>query len=274
MREQSFFKKWIIGELSWKRLLRSLVVIYALLCVVAAFGADRLIFPYQGQSSYRESLPGLRLIEAADGTRLAMRRCSFVAKPRYAVLYFHGNYEDVGNTDAIARELAAIGAEVFSLDYRGYGMSEGRPNESHCYADAEQAYREVLVAGYALEQVIVWGRSVGSGAATELARRVKARALVLESAFVSAFKVATRVSLLPFDRFKNEQKMAEVDEPLFLLHGAKDRTVSPWHSERLMAAHRGRHKRVLLPDADHNTLWLQELGGVWAELSVFLSATQ
>lgn len=215
-----------------------------------------MIFPYRG-SSYSESIPGLNFIAAKDGTRLATRfwEVADLSQKRPLVLYFHGNAEDLGHLDAVAQRLGQLGFPVLAMDYRGYGLSGGTVSEANCYADAQVLLNEATRLGYQSENLLLWGRSVGSGTAVQVATTGDFYGLVLDSPFVSAFRVATKIPILPFDKFPNLKRMPEITEPFFILHGAQDTLIPPWHSEKLYQAHPGPKKRLLVEGAGHNDLW-------------------
>lgn len=264
------WRNLLLGELSWWRLLRALIFIYACILIVGCFFSDRLIFPYR-QSSYGRDLPGLRFLRASDGAELATRFWK-APEEQFLVLHFHGNAEDLGHLDPIMEELLPRGYSVLGMDYRGYGLSPGTPTEERCYEDAESLYEEALRMGYKPSQIIVWGRSLGSGLAVHLAGRRAIRALVLESPFATAFRAATKWPIVPFDKFDNLKKIAAVEAPLFVLHGGADGIIPPWHSEKLYHRYQGLKERHVVPEAGHNDLWLFPLGDKLDALDGFLRA--
>lgn len=78
--------------------------------------------------------------------------------------------------------------------------------------------------------------------------------LILESTFVTAFRVLTRIPLLPFDRFDNLSRIAQINCPLLILHGTQDRLIPFWHAEALYQAARDPKRLVPIEGADHNNL--------------------
>ena len=188
----------LIGDITWKRALRSFLFIYGFLVIVGLFFSEKLIFPYN-QSSYTEKMPGLTLIEASDGTQIATRYWKS-SHDKFLLLYFHGNAEDLGHLDFIAEKLIRRGFSILAIDYRGYGLSAGTVTEQSTYDDAKLLYDTAIKMGYNSGNIIIWGRSVGSGPAVQLALYKDAHALVLDSPFSSAFRVMTKIPVLPFDR--------------------------------------------------------------------------
>lgn len=262
------WRKILVGELSWKRFWRSVVLIYGIVLVGSCSFSEKLIFPYRG-SSYDDTLSGLHLLESSDGQTIATR---YLPAPneKFLILHFHGNYEDIGQLDPLYNHLRSYGWSILAMDYRGYGLSQGSPKEKTCYLDATRLYQRALELGYTSDQIIIWGRSVGGGLAVELARQEKARALVLESAFATAFRVATHIPIVPFDRFHNLSKISSVEEPLFILHGNHDTVIADWHSEKLYHKHLGPKEQHLIEGAGHNDLWQHDLKQEMKALEAFL----
>lgn len=171
-----------------------------------------------------------------DGRRVA---ATYLPHPgtRQVVLYSHGNYEDLGDIRPFLELIHRQGFSVFAYDYPGYGLSEGEPTEASCLAATLAAYRHLReVRGYEAQQIIAHGRSLGGGPALWLATQEPLGGLVLESTFTSAYRVVTRVRLLPADIFDNIGRASQVRCPVLVLHGEDDLTVPLWHGQKLFAA--------------------------------------
>jgi abhydrolase domain-containing protein 17 len=171
------------------------------------------------------------------------------------VLFSHGNAEDVGHNMDFAQVYNYFGFGILVYDYRGYGLSTGRPSEKNTYEDIEAAYR-FLVDEQKIEpsRIIAHGRSVGSGPSTYLAQRYPLGGLILESPFVSAFRVVTRVPILPFDRYPNLRRMKDIQCPVLVIHGKEDEIVGFWHGERLYQAAGEPKMKYWVESAGHNDL--------------------
>ncbi len=263
------WKKIILSLLSWKGLLGLIVLLYVLATALADFYAEQLIFPYH-QSSYGDDISGLKLLKANDGTKIATRFWK-ASDEKALILYFHGNYMDIGYLDEIAEFLNAKGYSVLAMDYRGYGLSQGMPKESNTYSDAQLVYDYAMKNGYQAENIVILGRSVGSGIATELAVNNDAKALILISPFASTYRVMTKYPVLLFDKFNNIAKIDKVHLPLFILHGSNDQVIPAWHSQKLIENHHGIHKRILIQGAGHNDIYDDEYLSFIDEVDVFLS---
>ncbi len=212
--------------------------------------ADRLIFlpPPPG---YPDG-PAILKIPTGDGQRIA---AVYLVNPsaRYTLLLSHGNAEDLGSVMPLLAGLRDLGFGVFAYDYRGYGRSEGAPSEPRVYADIDAAYehlvRELRVRP---ERIVAYGRSLGAGAAVDLAAHRRLGGLVLESPFLSAFRVMTRIPLFPVDKFRNSAKIGRVTCPILIMHGEDDEIVPVWHGRRLFDLAPAPKMFVTVPGAHHN----------------------
>ncbi len=173
-----------------------------------------------------------RSIRAADGTRL---HAWWAARPgaRATILLLHGNAGNVTQcTGHMLRFTTKLDAQVLALDYRGYGKSEGSPSEEGLYKDAEAAFDELTgPLGVAPGTIVLYGHSLGTGVATELALRRPAAGVVLEAPFTSMPEMVRRT--VPFldpqdlvsQKYDNLGKAPRLAVPLLVVHGTRDRTI-------------------------------------------------
>jgi fermentation-respiration switch protein FrsA (DUF1100 family) len=149
--------------------------------------------------------------------------------------------------------MRAAGFAVFAYDYQGYGTSESKPTERHACEDADAAY-DYLVGTLHVpaERIIAFGRSLGGGVATDLASRRPVAGLVLESTFTTAFRVFTRASVLPFDRFDNVHKIKRVHCPVLVMHGTRDMLIHIALGRQLYAAANEPKLFLWVEGAGHN----------------------
>lgn len=262
------WKKIIIGELSFKRAISSIVILYCFINVFAYVYSEKLIFPYN-ESSYDKSLTGLKLLKSAEDTNIATRIWK-AQDEKYLILYFHGNNLDIGHLDKIADEFNSKGYSVLAMDYRGYGLSQGQVSEVNAYQDSQIVYQYALSLGYKPEEIIILGRSVGSGVATELAVKNPTKALILISPFTSVYRVMTKYPLMLFDKFNNLAKINRLTQPLLIIHGNKDVIIKPWHSQSLFEEYQGRKQRYVVQQAGHNDIWSYDLNLLFDQIEEFL----
>ena len=169
------------------------------------------------------------------------------------LLISHGNYGNIGHGArpefyAAARD---IGLNVFAFDYRGFGRSGGRPGEEGIYRDAEAAYRFLTDSlRVPPDRIILFGHSLGTGVATELATRVPSAALVLEAAYTSIPDIGAAaypwlpVKLLAGERFETIDRIEKVTVPTLILHSPEDDLVPIEHGRRVYEAARGEKRFV------------------------------
>mmetsp|Transcript_11363 Transcript_11363/g.34003 ORF Transcript_11363/g.34003 Transcript_11363/m.34003 type:complete len:309 (+) Transcript_11363:1200-2126(+) len=166
--------------------------------------------------------------------------------------------------------------------YTGYARSVGTPSEADVYADADAAWDWlVLKKDYAPEQILLYGRSIGSGPATYLAERLSKRrtppaGLVLQSPVLSVFRIALNFRVtVPGDMFPNVDRIKNVACPVLVVHGKKDEIVPLWHGEGLWLATPlvWRYEPFWVADAGHNNveLLLRDSGLLFETLSAFFA---
>jgi len=214
-----------------KRMLTFLILIYLSFAVYIYFQADSMIF-FPPPSTYQDTNDIIKLI-SEDGTRLSAIYLSN-PKAKYTILYAHGNASDLGTIQSNLEKLKKIGFSVFAYDYRGYGTSEGKPSEKNAYKDIDTAYNYLTQKLNILPQrIVAYGRSVGGGSAIDIAARKSIAGLITESTFISAFRVKVPLTILPFDRFPNLEKIKRVKCPVLIMHGKRDDIVPFYHSQTL-----------------------------------------
>lgn len=233
-------------------MLYSPIVLYLSLAIFAWFFADRLIF-LPRPSSYKDT-PEVLKLRSANGSIIS---ALYLTNPsaKYTLLVSHGNAEDLGDDRAWLADLRRAGFSVFAYDYQGYGTSQGKPTEQGAYDDESAAY-DYLTGSLKIapERIIIFGRSVGSGPAVYVAARKPAAALILQSPFVSAFRVVTGIPILPFDKFPNYKQIGLVRCPVLIIHGTRDSVIGPWHGQKLFALANQPKQFFAVPGADHNDL--------------------
>ncbi|MBI4409700.1 MAG: alpha/beta hydrolase [Gemmatimonadetes bacterium] len=235
-----------------RTVLITILILYLALGALAWYWSERALFQ-PPPATYRADQDIIHL-STADGVRLA---ALWLPNPgaAFTILYSHGNAEDLGWSRPALEELRELGFAVFAYDYRGYGLSEGRPSERGAYLDIEAAYQHVTRAlGVPAERIIVHGLSLGGGPSVLLAATRPVAGLILESTFTTAFRVVTRVPLFPIDRFRNLQRLRRVHCPVLVIHGTDDEVIPFSHGPRLFAAAPEPRRRLWVEGATHNDL--------------------
>lgn len=255
-RMKSNLKALLVGEFSWRRFIRSIVLIpiFVLLglLIIAFFFADWAIF--------RPPLPSYK--DTADVIKLETQSGDLVSARYYenedashTVIFSHGNAEDIGIIEPIAWRLRDLGLNVLTYDYPGYGTSTGSATEANAYEAIDAAY-DYLVNKKRTDakKIILHGRSLGGGVAVDLASRRPVGGLILESTFTTAFRVVTRYPIVPFDKFDNTKKIEKVTCPVLVIHGTADWTIPAYHGQRLYEAASEPKQVLWVEGSGHNNI--------------------
>lgn len=188
-----------------------------------------------------------------------------VKQPKGVILYFHGNSDNLQRWGKIAEYFVKLNYDVFVMDYRTYGKSVGQLSEQALYSDAQFCY-DYLKEHYDENNIIVFGRSLGSGIATQLTSKNKPKQLILETPYYSIADVAKhKFPLFPIGRMlkyqlPSYQYIQKVTCPIFIFHGTKDYVVpyksgkklfeiSPKNKTQFFTIDGGGHKNLIDFDA-------------------------
>jgi pimeloyl-ACP methyl ester carboxylesterase len=222
---------------------------------------DRMLFyPRPNDATLREHWRTKR-IEIASGDVVLEGWWAEGGAPssETVIVYFGGNAEDVLGTARIAQRFAC--KRMLVVNYRGYGGTQGRPGQAALYADALAIHAYAIDAGGARpEDVVVMGRSLGSGLATLLAARSSVRAAILITPYDSILAVASRhYSWFPVERllrhpFRSDEFAREAKVPGLFLIAANDFVIPPSHGEALAQAWGGEKSVHVLPEVGHNDI--------------------
>lgn len=161
------------------------------------------------------------------------------------LLFLHGNAGNMSDRLELIRIYNKLNLNVFIIDYRGYGESDGTPTEEGTYQDAEAAWKYLTNdRRFDPSEIVVFGRSLGGGVASWLATHYTPRALILESTFTSIPELAAEVyPYLPARwmaqiQYNNLRNIKSIRCPLLLVHSREDDVVPFHHGQMLFhAAH-------------------------------------
>ncbi len=225
---------------------------------------DYMFYPSQERVAPRDvGLPAVEEIalQSRDGDELT----SWFARPpagQPVVLVLHGNAGAVQHRGYRVRELAEVGYGTFLVGYPGFGGNAGEPGEESLVAVAHKAYEYLRAEGYTASDIIIWGESIGTAVAVQLAAKVDARTLILEAPMSSVADVAKEHYPLLFarmflkDKFLSTDYIDRINMPLLVMHGDKDRVI-PIEMGRKLFEHASQPKSfVVLEGAGHNNLHL------------------
>ncbi len=205
-------------------------------------------------------------LTAVDGTRLhgwlvPANGDSGAVHPRLTVLLLHGNAGNISHRLDKLAILRDLGVDVLILDYRGYGESEGRPDEAGTYLDARAGYDHLVsTRGLDPRAIVLFGESLGSAVAAHLAAEAEVGGVVLEEPFTSLAEVAQ--GMFPYlpvrwvirNRYDTLGRIGRVSAPILVLHSRDDEYFPFRHAERLAAA--ARKATVVELRGGHNDAFL------------------
>jgi hypothetical protein len=180
---------------------------------------------------------------------------------RYTILFLHGNGGNNSHRLEKIRLLHQMKLDIFILDYRGYGRSEGRPSEAGLYRDAEAGYRYLREQRrVAADKIIVYGESLGAAVGIELVSKLPAKALILEGAFSNikdmAHKIYPFLSLFLFtSKFDSLRKIEKIGMPKLFIHSQDDEIV-PFSLGQKLYLRADQPKRLLKLRGGHDTSFL------------------
>jgi abhydrolase domain-containing protein 17 len=246
----STLRKLLVGEFSWRRMLRSILFIYVCFMAFAWFRADSIIFATPASSSYQDTKRFIKISVTADERITAI----YLPNPKatYTILYSHGNASDLGHNLGLIDRIYQAGFSVLAYDYRGHGTSDGFPSEQNAYQDVDGAYRYLTEQlQIPADKIIVQGRSLGGAMAIDVASKRPVAGLIIESSFTSAFRVLVPFPILPFEKFHSISKLPKVRCPILVLHGEADGTIPFSHGQQLYNATSNPKQHLWVPKAGH-----------------------
>jgi uncharacterized protein len=198
---------------------------------------------------------------------------------RFTFIAFHGNASNIANRAEVYEFLHQTPANVFAVEYRGYGRSEGSPGEAGLYRDADAAYKfAVQSKGIPPERIISFGQSLGTGVAAYLGANSKVGGVILEAPFPSVSSVARRVfwflpgiSLLVAGQFPTANRLQRIQAPILIVHCTRDPVIPPDLEEEVYRAARSPKYILRVQGQCHEEASLYAPAQYRAALDSFLS---
>ncbi|MCY2961996.1 MAG: alpha/beta hydrolase [Planctomycetota bacterium] len=256
------------------------IALYALLCFVAWFFQDRLVW-YPGPPP---TLTPAAIAAPFEDLELTTRDGATVhawhvkaENARGAVLVCHGNAGNIEGRLPLAQTFRLLGYDVLLFDYRQYGKSRGILSEEGTYLDGEAALDHLAARGFEPRRTVIYGESMGGAVAVELARRRPCAVLFVEDTFTALADVGAEVyPWLPVrwitrTKYDSLAKIGALRVPFLVAHSPEDQLVPFRHGERLYAAHSG-PKEFLETRGGHNgggflqrAEWVERVGGFLRE---------
>ncbi|WP_139925267.1 alpha/beta hydrolase [Hymenobacter sp. DG01] len=236
--------------------------LYVAVCLLLYFQQERLLFfPTRLAPNYRFQFPGRfeeRWITTSDGTRL--NGLLFRADSAHAkglIFYLHGNGGALDSWGEVAPIYTRMGYDVFLLDYRGYGKSEGRiTSQAQLLADVEAAYQQIG-AHYSENQTVILGYSLGTGAAAWLAAQHHPKQLILQAPYPSMRAMARQhypwvPGFIVRYPLHTDQVLPRMQAPIVIFHGDQDEVISCESALKLKTLLKPQDQFITLRGAGHN----------------------
>lgn len=253
-----------------KAILAAGILSYLGLMLIAWLLAPSILFP-AFPSTYQDSDVIRKIPYGRAGLRISALYLPAEASAPL-VIVSHGNGEDLGHVLPQLERFRQNGFSVLGYDYPGYGTSQGAASEHSVHQSMEAVYQYAIdVLQVAPMDIVLFGRSLGAGPSLKLASERPVGAIVIESPFISAFRVMTRVRLLPWDMFNNLHYGRQVEAPILVIHGTDDKTV-PFRHGTVLAEELPTVKSYLwIESAGHNDLELVAGESYWETIREFIS---
>jgi uncharacterized protein len=227
------------------------------------FAQRSIVFPIPTTARTSPAAAGFPLAQehvltTSDGEQIIVWHVA--ARPGHrVVIYFPGNGDTLEGSAGRFAEITADGTGLVALSYRGYAGSSGKPSEQGLLRDAAATFA-FASALYEPKRMVIWGFSLGTGAAVALAAEHGVGGLILEAPYTSIADVAAAAfPLLPVryfvrDRFHSDQRIVEVTAPLLVMHGARDATIPIRFGMQLFAQAHEPKQFVRFEEGGHNDL--------------------
>lgn len=245
-------------------------LVYVATGAFIALGYRRPLYP--APPPREPSATGAQIVRFAGGAAL------YAAAPPGAatVVHFHGNGEQLADQATLVTVFRMAGLGFYAVEYPGYGLLEAETaTEETLYASAEAALGHLKgPLGVSEDRIVLQGQSLGSGVATEMARRGHGRRLVLLAPFTSMTEMIGRfaplwpVGILTRDRFDSRAKAPSIDVPVLIVHGDADQLIPIAMAEELARTF-PRATLFVVPGAGHNDLFVPRDVHVLGEVTRF-----
>ena len=235
----------------------------ALLAYMSAMENRFLYFPVRELDATPADY-GLRgeeiTVTASDG--VALHGWWIRSEGRQAVLLFHGNAGNVSHRlDRAKLFVDRLGVDLFLVDYRGYGRSQGKPSEAGLYRDGLAIYEAARSRGFAPERIVLMGESLGCAVAVEVALARPAAGVALETPFLSVPALARKhypfvPTFLIRSRYDTESKIRRVTLPKLFLVAERDEIAPARHGRELFELAAAPKELFVIPGAGHNDTYV------------------
>ncbi|MGA2349257.1 MAG: alpha/beta hydrolase [Terracidiphilus sp.] len=234
-----------------------------LLCLILFFIEQRslLYFPSHSYVGLREAHANKSFKELSvrteDGLALTAWYAPAASKP-YTFVFFHGNGDSLNTASAIANPYIDAGYGFLLAEYRGYSGLPGKPTEAGLYADARACIHGLMAQGVRSENIILFGHSLGTGVAVQMAEEFHVGGVMLLAPYSSIAELAQitfpyfPAKFIALDRFDNFKKMSHIHTPILIINGVRDQVIPPSEGKDLYNLANEPRQFYSLPGRGHN----------------------
>jgi pimeloyl-ACP methyl ester carboxylesterase len=217
-----------------------------IIVVIGAYAAISLYIYYiQAGLIYYPDMPGRNLVATPESIGLNFQNVEIITddnvslhgwfiannNAKKTVLFFHGNAGNISHRLESIEIFHRLELNVFIIDYRGYGQSEGKTTEQGTYRDAEAAWNYLNTQGINEQQIIIFGRSLGASIASWLASKRTPAALIIESGFTSIPSMGQRfypflpIRWLTHFKYDTKKYVKNISCPVMIAHSRDDEII-------------------------------------------------
>ncbi|RYE52866.1 MAG: alpha/beta fold hydrolase [Sphingobacteriales bacterium] len=247
------------------RWLKIFVLVYATIGILIYYLQDYILLhpeklPADYKFSFSQPFKELNIPYNADSKMNIVQFKTTDSLIKGVVLYFHGNRENINRYAAISPLVTKHGYEIWMLDYPGFGKSTGKFAEQVVY-DWALTFYKLARARFTPDSIIIYGRSLGSGIASQLASIRDCKRLILETPYYSMPSVFdSYIPLYPFNKiihyqFPTWQYLQKVDAPVTIFHGEDDGVIPLRNSNKLKRYQKRGDEFISIEDGSHNDLF-------------------
>ncbi|MCD4747025.1 MAG: lysophospholipase [Bacteroidales bacterium] len=246
-------------------IIASIIIIFILFCLNIFFNQEKFIFFPEKLASdfqYNYKIPFDEINYTPDKKTIINALLFKSEDTKGIVIYFHGNAGSLRNWGNVADLFISLGYDVLIYDYRGFGKSTGKISEKTLYNDAQYIYNRIKQK-YKESDIIIYGRSIGTGIATYIASNNHPCKLILETPFYNMNDLANKFYpwvpkfLLRF-KFATNEYITKVKCPVYIFHGTNDEIIYYGSSLKLKKLFKYGDELFTIKGGYHNNLELFE----------------
>lgn len=176
----------------------------------------------------------------------------------FTIVFFHGNGDSLFTASPAADPYIAAGYGFLLAEYRGYSGLPGKPTEAGLYADARAYIKGLMAQGVKSENIILFGHSLGTGVAVQMAEEFHVGGVMLLAPYLSIAEMAQErfpyfpAKYIALDRYENDKKIKNLHAPVLIVNGARDEVIPPSEGRELYKMANEPRKFYSLPGRGHN----------------------